>query len=355
MKWETTRFSREEINKAGRVLCSYSATEDEKNEAMIILDNWRASHSYPMTVFQMTLRIKSRKVDKDALVAQRLKRVPAIIFKLKRSYHGRRPSMKLYQMQDIGGCRAILQTVNMARRLYEEHYVKGDLKHKLVANKDYVAEPKDDGYRSFHLVYEYKSHRAGKKKFNGLRTEVQIRSKIQHIWATAVETTGLFTRQAIKSNEGSKEWNDFFRLMSSALARLEGCPSVSNTPTDERELYLEVKRLERKLNVIKLMNGWRKAINVFNQAARQDPKFKFFLLQLDIQREILNVFAYTKNEEGRAIEEYSRYEQKNNGQKEFDVVLVGIDNVKDLKKAYPNYFVDTNEFLRYLTAIVNKY
>jgi len=39
--------------------------------------------------------------------------------------------------------------------------------------------------------------------------EIQIRSKLQHIWATAVETVGFFTGQAIKSNEGEKEWNDF--------------------------------------------------------------------------------------------------------------------------------------------------
>jgi len=37
------------------------------------------------------------------------------------------------------------------------------------------------------------------------------------------------------------------------------------------------------------------------------------------------------------------------------VVLVGADDSTDLEKAYPNYFVDTDEFLRYLKKIVDKY
>ncbi len=41
--------------------------------------------------------------------------------------------------------------------------------------------------------------------------------------------------------------------------------------------------------------------------------------------------------------------------KEYDVVLVGADTTSDLKKAYPNYFLDTKEFIFYLKKILNKY
>ena len=41
--------------------------------------------------------------------------------------------------------------------------------------------------------------------------------------------------------------------------------------------------------------------------------------------------------------------------KEYDVVLVGADSSTDLEKAYPNYFVDTQEFLQYLEKIIRKY
>ena len=44
---------------------------------------------------------------------------------------------------------------------------------------------------------------------------------------------------------------------------------------------------------------------------------------------------------------------KNTEKGEYDVVLVGADSVKDLKRAYPNYFLDTKEFLIYLNKILN--
>ena len=51
---------------------------------------------------------------------------------------------------------------------------------------------------------------------------------------------------------------------------------------------------------------------------------------------------------------YSQVEKKIYGKKEYDVVLVGADNVVELKKAYPNYFADTKEFIKNLTIILNK-
>jgi len=255
MVWASLKYKKEKINWAGRVLNNPDAIAEEKETAMDILDNWRAVHAYPLHVFQITLKRKSYEFDKKALVAQRLKRVPAILYKLARVYEGRsKPSMKLYQMQDIGGCRAIMADLASARKLYTEGYLKGDLKHKLVNKKNYVDAknekdridgPKSDGYRGFHLVYAYRTPR-GMKKYNGLLTEIQIRTKLQHLWATAVETAGFFTRQAIKSNEAGKEWLDFFKLMGSAFARMEDCPIVPNTPEDEKELYLQIKAKEQE-------------------------------------------------------------------------------------------------------------
>mgnify|MGYP001591027321 CR=1 FL=1 len=76
---------------------------------------------------------------------------------------------------------------------------------------------------------------------------------------------------------------------------------------------------------------------------------------MDILREKLNISAYTKNQEQKAIERYAEIEKMNTGKKEFDVVLVGVDAANDLQKAYPNYFVDTTEFLNYLEKITSKY
>lgn len=354
MVWEKQKYDKFEINNSGKILINAESSEEEKDRALEILDNWRAVHSYPMHIFQMRLKNKSQKVDKNSLIAQRLKRVPAILYKLKRRYNGRKPTMKLHQMQDIGGCRAVLSNISEARKLCDEYYLKGDLKHKRVNFKDYIAYPKKDGYRSIHIVYEYKSDK-NKKNFNGLLVEVQIRSKLQHLWATANETVELFTGQAIKSTEEQNEWKDFFRLVSSAFAKMENCPCVNNTPDNEKELYSQIKLKEAELKVIKIMRGWANAIRIFREAVKTTPKLQFFLLELDILGEKLNITGYTKQEESKAIEDYSKSEKRNEGNKEYDVVLVGADTTNDLEKAYPNYFADTTEFLNNLHKIINKY
>ena len=354
MAWVKPRgYSKGKINYAGDILINERSSEEEIDKAIGILDNWRAIHSYPMHIFKKRLKDKSNILDKNSLTVQRLKRVPAIIRKLKRKYDGKEPTMKLSQMQDIGGCRAVLANVDLAKKLYKDYYIKGDLKHKKVSEKDYIAQPKKDGYRSIHLIYKYNSDK-GKKEYNGLLVEVQIRSKLEHLWATAIETVDFFTRQAIKSNEGQREWMDFFRLVSSAFAKMENCPCVPNTPDDEQELYSEIKKKESELNVIKVMKGWANAIQVFKKAIKEKPKLQFFLLELDISGEKLNISGYTRGQEQKAIEDYAKAEKRNNGKKEYDVVLVGADNSTDLEKAYPNYFVDTEDFLRYLQKIISK-
>ena len=73
-------------------------------------NNWRSSHGMPLNTFRKTLRLYATRLDSQSLVAQRIKRLSSIELKLRRF-----PTMKLSQMQDLGGCRAIVnsvQTVN---------------------------------------------------------------------------------------------------------------------------------------------------------------------------------------------------------------------------------------------------
>jgi ppGpp synthetase/RelA/SpoT-type nucleotidyltranferase len=346
-------FSKSKTNLAGDLLRNSKTSEEEKYKALTVLSNWRASHSYPMHVFKKRLKRVSEKIDKNSLSAQRLKRVPSIIKKLNRRYKNNKATMKLTQMQDIAGCRVIMSNIKLARELYEESYIKGDLKHKKVNEKDYISKPKNDGYRSIHLVYRYLSDK-GKKEYNGLLVEIQIRSKLQHIWATAVETVGFFTGQAIKSNEGEKEWNDFFKLVSSAFAKMEKCPIILGTPDDEKELYSLIKEKERELNVITKMESWTESMK-FIDNLKNKKNHHFFLLELDTIQEKLTISTYSKRQEEKAINAYAKAEKKIYGRKEYDVVLVGADTTSDLKKAYPNYFMDTKEFINYLNKILNKY
>ena len=130
MKWTKPKgYSNSKVDWAGSVLISDTTDPQETDAALDVLDNWRAIHKYPLHVFKVRLKQVSEKMDPEALAVQRLKRLPSILFKLKRKYHGKEPTMKLSQMQDIAGCRAVMSNMDLVKKIYKEGYIKSDLKN----------------------------------------------------------------------------------------------------------------------------------------------------------------------------------------------------------------------------------
>ena len=178
-------------------------------------------------------------------------------------------------------------------------------------------------------------------------------SRIQHAWATAVEIVGLFTGQAIKSNEGKQEWKDFFKLISSAFAKMEKRPEVSDTPADPDELYTEIKQRADNLKIFSKMSAWSSVIKTIEPHTKE---LHYFLLELDVTegQEQLNVRGYHSEEEPLATDHYLQAEKAQGGNPNKDVVLVGAKSVEELKMAYLNYFVNTQDFLNYLKQYLDK-
>jgi len=348
IRWTAPEYKKSEVDSAGKVLTQQNPTTNDLEKALTVMNNWRSAHSFPMNTFKIRLGRAAKRVDKEALVVQRLKRVPSIIKKLKRPQTS---TMKLSQMQDIGGCRAVLSDVSLVKKLYATYSDKRQsrgLKHKKVNEKDYIKDPKPDGYRSIHLIYKYKSDK--KSTYDGTLVEIQIRSKIQHAWATAVETVDLFTKQAIKSNEGRPEWVEFFKMVSSAFALMEGEPTVAGTSSDPVILKAEIARQVDELRVFQKMEKWTKAITIIEPKMRE---LHFFLLVLDVSeenKEKLEIRGYLKDAERTATDQYLEAEKSQGHNLDKDVVLVAADSIDELKKAYPNYFIDTSHFLGYLKS-----
>jgi len=69
--------------------------------------------------------------------------------------------MALSQMQDLGGARAVLRhhlNVDELVDLYETASAKNPQgRAEFVKKYDYIRNPKNDGYRSVHLIYKYRS------------------------------------------------------------------------------------------------------------------------------------------------------------------------------------------------------
>jgi hypothetical protein len=334
MAWAKPEYSRTSVDSAGKTYIDRKTTAEDREMALAVINNWRSSHSYPLNAMQMNLRNLAGKYDRDPTVAQRIKRLRSIRHKLERFGW-----IKLSVMQDIGGCRAVLSSVKKVDALVDYYLSTSRAKHHLVRHDPYIVEPKKTGYRGVHLIYSYN----GREDWTGLKVEIQIRSRLQHAWATAVEIVGTFTRQALKSSQGQENWLRFFELMSSAHALREGTPLAPNTPDDPETLKRELRSYAKKLKAIELLEAYGSTLEHVEKTMPGVKGGHFFLLELDVDEQELSIWDFESAIQ--ANEEYEALERAIEGNPGKDALLVTVESIAALQRAYPNYFLDTTAFV----------
>jgi len=327
-------FDASEINKAARILvANASANEKLDSQALAIVNNWRSAHDYALNGIHMTMKGRAKRiVGGNVDSAQRIKRLESILLKL-----GDRPTMKLSQMQDIGGCRVILPSIKDVYAL-RDMYDRDPPVHEALTPKDYVDEPvPDSGYRSLHLKYRFKG-RGTSLPWDGLKIEMQIRTQLQHQWATAVETAGALKDQAFKSRRGDLAWRRFFTLVSSLFASHEGCPLVPSTPTNISEIVAEIRDLNTENHILSTLRDYAATL----KEIKQKGAGHYFVMRLSPLKREVEIWQFSKSEAGRSttfMEELERATEPP-GQ----VVRVTVESLDALRRAYPNYFLDTTAF-----------
>ena len=121
---------------------------------------------------------------------------------------GREPG-NISQMQDIGGVRAVLidlDTLQAVRRRLRKSWARAILRER-----DYIAEPKESGYRAVHIVV----------RRLGYPVEVQLRTVLQDAWANHVEERSRETGIGLKFGAGDDEERENLRIMADTLAAVD--------------------------------------------------------------------------------------------------------------------------------------
>jgi hypothetical protein len=339
------QYSRTDVEAAGEILRDSTGPVDD--HTLDILTNWRGAHGWPMNVIQITLRKKADEVDPDNIFAQRLKRLSSIQGKLRRM---RPQQMTLWKMQDIAGCRVIAQdctAIDRIRELYEGSQVRH---HRRKVN-DYIQTPKPDGYRSLHLIYSYQGR--GNADYNGMLVEIQLRSRLQHYWATAVETLETFFSQRMRTFEGNQEWGSFMAMVSSAFAQHEGKSTVPGVTADRARLLADVRGLNARLNA---RNTLEQLVGIAPQLGQQ--RAAFYLLELHPDQHQTHVTPFRRvSDLPKAAAMYAEVEQRlkaaSNAEPGANAVLVSVESVDQLRSAYPNYFLDATSFLSQLDSLLD--
>ena len=256
------------------------------------------------------------------------------------------PQMRLSQMQDIGGLRAIPPGIEEVYELVEL-YRRSSFQHEVKNEKDYIVDPKPSGYRCYHIVYRYKNNL--NKSYDGLMIELQIRTKLQHAWATAVETMGTFIDHSLKSSQGPQEWLNFFSLIGNAFAYVEGTNTLNEfNNMDRAEVFREVRDEAERLQVVNQLDGFSQVIANVETDRRQGS---LHLVVLDIPNKEVRIKTFSKTSIDEASREYLKEEEQITDSNKKQVVLVSSSSLDNLRKAYTSYFLDTKEFVRILNEI----
>jgi putative GTP pyrophosphokinase len=199
-------YTKGEVNRAGVVLAENPPLTnvdefDRVSAAIKVADWWRSEHTKPLTQVAANLRYYAAEVGRP-VVAQRLKRLPTIADKLVRH-----PTMKLAQMGDIGGVRAVVPDQASA------YYLVKRLRRNWTITRinDYVVDPKPDGYRALHLINRHR----------GRLIEVQIRTPLQDKWANMVESFSGIIAPGLKFGGGPPRLRQLLIELSSTSARFE--------------------------------------------------------------------------------------------------------------------------------------
>lgn len=329
--------TKKQVRKAGENIRNDRANDDYK-----IIASWRSIHIPIMTSMVNAINIKLKKNNlKALLVARRLKRLSSIELKLKRF-----KDMQLDRIQDIAGVRVVfknLEQVKTFQGLMEKTYLKGSRKFKLLdkKTKDYIQNPKDDGYRSIHQIFEYKD--TSKRCL-----ELQIRTQLQHYWATAVEVLGMKTQSKLKQGEGEQYYKDFFKLCSALFCIKENTPIIEEYKNlDKTKICENISKLDKEHNILKRLSALAVSSKNIENRAKFNKQNYYFIVLLDLEKRLLRIQGYKKNDFKRAEVDYNRLEYSKQNNKT-DVVLISLDKLKLLKKAYPNYYLDSSSFIKEL-------
>ena len=227
-------------------------------------------------------------------------------------------------------------------------FASSRIRHALIRHDNYIERPRPSGYRGLHLVYSFNSDRP--TPWQGLKTEIQFRSRLQHQWATAVETVGTFIGEDLKSGVGDPTWLRLFALMSTVIAQQEKTPAVPNTPIDWGELINEIVECDQRLIISEQLEAFQLLTHQFQGIKRND----WVVLELDMEAEEIRLVTFGATGWESANTHYLERELETREYPLIQVVMVSANSVTDLRRAYPNFFLDLSEFRRVVRETVER-
>lgn len=152
------------------------------------------------------------------MITSRIKKQQSVVDKMKRHGYPLTVENAITKLHDIAGVRAICAFENDAYQMAEILLKHEDI--TLLHKKDFIANPKQSGYRSLHLIISVPIYLAAGKR--DVKVEVQLRTISMDFWASIEHE--LRYKQKIKFpeelNQEIRECADLSAQLDARMAKL---------------------------------------------------------------------------------------------------------------------------------------
>ncbi len=156
--------------------------DPDDREYMVLKSYYKAA----IRALESKLTIMNEEHDLDLgrkpiqMITSRIKKQQSILDKMNRHGYAITAENAIEKINDIAGVRAICAFEQDVYALAEELLAHADL--TLLKRKDYIAAPKESGYRSLHLIVSVPIYLAAGKR--DVKVEVQLRTISMDFWAS---------------------------------------------------------------------------------------------------------------------------------------------------------------------------
>jgi hypothetical protein len=200
------------------------------------------------------------------------------------------------------------------------------------------------------LVYSYEGDKAD---YMNMKVEIQVRSELQHAWATAVEILSLRHDMNLKASEGDKTILRYMELVAALFALKEGTPPGDYVPGTGEEIVKDLALLDPTTRFMGMFAGISSAVK---GTASNSTKSGYYLVELEndtkrnMRRSTIDYFSDDQLHSATELYGFIELHRPENA-----VVLISAANSAELRKAYPNYFSDAKLFIRTCQEEISKY
>ncbi|WP_141270328.1 hypothetical protein [Kocuria varians] len=171
---------------------------------------------------------------------------------------------------------------------------------------------------------------------------MQLRTELQHAWATAVETMDLFSGSRLKYDDADDALVKFFAIASSLMADHENTAPIPGVDGSKYDMRCELESLNSQTRALARLNEYSQLV----KSHSKDPNTKAVILKLDMETQNLETTPYSSMRSA----EKNLAELEADASDSIDVVLVQVQKIHQLRRAYPNYFADTEQFSKFIAS-----